>query len=102
LHLFEANASGQKVKFMVQRTPDQIVHVAVASCRACYRNRSSHFAKNGELICGKCEEAMVFESKPQNASSNHCALVEVPHAETDRDLTVLSRDVVEEAAKLPQ
>lgn len=32
LHLFEVSASGQKVKFIVQRTPDQVVHVAVASC----------------------------------------------------------------------
>ena len=33
LHLFEASASGQKVKFIVQRAPDQVVHVAAASCR---------------------------------------------------------------------
>ena len=102
LHLFEASASGQKVRFMVQRTPDQIVHVAVASCRACYRNRSFHYAKNNELICGKCEEAMDFESKVEKTSANHCALVGIPHVESDHDVAVLVRDVLAEAAKLSQ
>jgi hypothetical protein len=54
------------------------------------------------MVCGKREEAMNFEPKAQNAGLNHCALVEVPHVGTDRDLTVLSHDVIEEAAKLPQ
>jgi hypothetical protein len=102
LHLFEASFSGQKVKFMIQQTPDQIVHVAVASCRVCYRNRNFHYARNGGMVCGKREEAMNFEPKAQNAGPNHCALVEVPHVGTDRDLTVLSHDVIEEAANLPQ
>jgi uncharacterized membrane protein len=102
LHLFEASTSGQKVKFLVQRTPDQIVHVAVASCRACYKNRSSHYAKNGEMICGKCEHSMNFESKGQQANTNHCALVEIPHSESDHDVAVLVRDVLAEAARLSQ
>jgi uncharacterized membrane protein len=102
LHLFEASTSRQKVKFVVQRTPDQIVHVAVASCRVCYKNRNSHYAKNGEMICGKCEEAMDFESKGRQARTNHCALVEIPHAETGHEVTVLVRDVLAEVAKLSQ
>jgi len=102
LHLFEASASGQRVKFIVQRTADQAVYVAVASCRACYRNRNSHYARNGEMICGQCKEAMDFESKAQKARANHCALVEVPHTETGDDVAVLIRDVFAQAAKLPQ
>ena len=102
LHLFEASASRQKVKFLVQRTPDQIVHVAVASCKACYRDRGSHYARNGEMICGKCREAMIFESKGVPTSTNHCALVEVPHTESDGDVAVSVPDVFALAAKLPQ
>jgi uncharacterized membrane protein len=102
LHLFEASGAGQKVKFLVQRTPDQIVHVAVASCKACYRNRDSHYARNGEMFCGKCKEAMIFESKGRPASTDHCALVEVPHAESDGDVAILVRDVFAQVAKLPQ
>jgi uncharacterized membrane protein len=102
LHLFEASASGQRVKFIVQRTADQTVHVAVASCRACYRNRNSHYGRNGEMICGQCKEAMDIESKAQKARTNHCALVEVPHMESGGDMAVLVRDVFAQAAKLPQ
>jgi uncharacterized membrane protein len=102
LHLFEASASGQKAKFIVQRTPDQTVHVAVASCKACYRNRESHYARNGEMICGQCKEAMDFESKAQKARTNHCALVEVPHTESGGDVAVLVRDVFAQAVRLPQ
>src|ERR1035438_2067687 len=90
LHLFEASASGQKVKFIVHRTPDQIVHVAVASCRACYKSQSLHYARNGVMVCGKCEHSMNFESKGRQANTNHCALVEIPHTESDRDVAVLS------------
>jgi uncharacterized membrane protein len=101
-HLFEAKATGQDVKFIVERTPDQVVHVAVASCSSCYRNRKSHYARNGKLICGQCKEAMDFESKGRQARTDHCALVEVPHSESDGEVAVLVRDVVAQTAKLPQ
>lgn len=102
LHLFEANVSGKKVRFIVQRTSDKIVHVALASCKACYHNHNSYYAKNGQMICGECKGAIVFESKGQKADPNHCALAEISHLETDRELTVSSRVVLAEAAKLPQ
>lgn len=102
LHLFEARAAGQKVKFIVQRTPDKIIHVALASCKACYRNRKSHYAKNGEMICGQCQTAMILESKGQKPEPNHCPLPEIPHSETDRELIVSVRDVLAQAEMLPQ
>jgi len=102
LHLFEARSPGQKVKFLVERTQDKTVHVALASCRTCYRNRDRHFAKNGQMMCSECNGPMTFESKDQKAGTNSCALVEIPHTETDRDITVLARNVLAMAAKQPQ
>lgn len=102
LHIFEARALGQKVKFLVQCTPDKIVHVALASCKACYRKRDSHYARNGQMFCGECKGAMIFESKGQKVDTNHCALAEIPHSETDRDMTVSVRDVFAKAATLAQ
>ncbi len=102
LHLFEVNASGKAVKFIVQRTPYQIVHVALARCKACYRNRVTHYARNGEMICGQCKESMYFESKGRQPRANHCALVEVPHEESNGDVAVLARDVLVQAEKQPQ
>jgi uncharacterized membrane protein len=102
LHLFEARASGQRVKFVVQQTPDQTIHTALASCRACYRSRNRHYAKQGQMMCGECNMPMNFGSQSKQASSNSCALVEIPHTETDRDITVSARDVLAQAAKQPQ
>lgn len=102
LRLFEANASGQRAKFIVQQTGDRIVHVAVASCRACYRNRDSHYVRKGEIICGLCKKAMIFDANGQMVSTDHCALVKAHHVESDREVTVLARDVLAQAAKLPQ
>jgi hypothetical protein len=102
MYLFEANAVGKKVKFIVQQTQDRKIHVALASCRSCVRSRNPHYARNSEMICGQCKEAMAFESKVQKATPNNCALAEIPHTETDRDVTVLSHDVIAEASKLLQ
>lgn len=102
LHLFEVSSSGKKVKIAVQRTEDKSVHVALASCRACYRNRDHHYAKQGQMMCGKCNGPMKFESKDQTADTNSCALVELPHTEKDGNIAVLARDVLAEVQKLPQ
>ena len=102
LHLFEARASGQKVKYVVERTQDKTVRVALASCRICYRSRERHFTKNGQMMCGACNMPMNFESKDRKTGTNSCALVEIPHTETDRDITVLTRDVLAMAATQPQ
>jgi hypothetical protein len=87
LHLFEARASGQKVKFIVERTQDKTAHVALASCRICYRSRDRHYAKNGQMMWGECNGPMAFESKDRKTGTNSCTLAEIPHKETDRDIT---------------
>jgi uncharacterized membrane protein len=102
LHLFEARASGLAVKFVVQRTPDQTIHTALASCRACYRSRNRHYARQGQMMCGECNMPMNFGPQGKQPSANSCALVEIPHTETDRDITVSARDVLAQAAKQPQ
>ncbi len=100
LHLFEVSSSGEKVKIAVQRTDDRTVRVALASCRACYRNRDHHYAKQGQMMCGKCDGPMKFESKDQKAGTNSCALVEIPHTEKDGNIAVSAREVLAQAQKL--
>ena len=102
MHLFEVSASGQKLLFLVQQTQDRIVHVDLASCKACYRNRDSHYAKKDQMMCGKCKEPMTFESGSQQATKNGCALLEIHHTETDRKVTVLTNDVLAQAATAVQ
>jgi len=98
MHLFEVSTSGQKLLFLVQQTQDRVVHVALASCKACYHNRNSHYARKGQMMCGKCKEPMTFESGSKQATRNGCALPEIHHTETDREVTVLTNDVRAQAA----
>lgn len=70
LHVFEARASRQKVKFIVERTQDKTVHVALASYRICYRSHDRHYAKQGQMICGECNGPMTFESNDQKTVRN--------------------------------
>jgi uncharacterized membrane protein len=99
LRLFEVRSWEQKVKFLVERTQDKTVHAALASCHTCYRSHDRHYAEHGQMICGECNGPMAFESKDRRPGANSCVLVEIPHTETDRDITVLARDVLSEAAK---
>lgn len=102
LHLFEANASGKKVRFIVERTQDNVIHVSLASCRVCYRSRDRHYVQKGEMICGECNGPMQFEGKNQKTPANTCALAEIPHKEIGRDLVVSVRDVIEQTNGLQQ
>ena len=102
LHLFEVSTSGEKVRVAVQRSGSGTVQVALASCRACYKNRDHHYAENGKMMCGKCNMPMKFESNSKKADTNSCALVELPHTEKDGNIAVLARDVLALVHKLPQ
>ncbi|HZC21737.1 MAG TPA: Fe-S-containing protein [Candidatus Binatia bacterium] len=99
-HLFEANVSGKKVRFIVERTQDKVIHVALASCRVCYRSRDRHYARKGEMICGECNGTMPFETKSQKTPANTCALGEIPHKEVGRDLFVSVSDVMKQTEGL--
>lgn len=102
LHLFEVSTSGEKVRVAVERSGGGTTHVALASCRACYKNRDHHYAEKGKMMCGKCNMPMKFESNGQKADTNSCALVELPHTEKDGNIAVLARDVLALVHKLPQ
>lgn len=93
LRIFEASFSGQKLRFIVQRTRDNSVHAALASCKACIRSRNSHFAHSGEFICGQCKHAMWVQSRNQRTDADGCVLPEVPHSESEGIVTVAARDI---------
>lgn len=100
--LFEISDAGQKVRFVVRRTQDKAIHVALASCKSCYRSKDSHYMLHGNMICGQCKQTMDFESKGEKAAKNNCLLPEIPHTEKGNDMTVLVRDVLAQANKTLQ
>ena len=101
-HLFETSVSGERVKFVVERTKSNTIHVAIASCRLCYRGHNSNYVRKGKMICSECNGSMPFEVNDRRSVKNACALVEVPHTETSRDLTVLARDVLAQTTETIQ
>lgn len=102
LHLFETSVSGEKVRFVVERTPDNTVHVAVAACKFCYRERRSNRVQDGVVLCARCNGSMNFESTKAGGHANSCDLSEIPHQETTRTITVLARDIAQTVTKLAQ
>ena len=102
LRLFETSVSGEKVRFVVERTPDNTVHVAVAACKFCYRERHSNRVQDGTVVCGRCRSSMDFESFKATDHANSCRLAEIPHLQTQQSLTVMARDVAQTITKLAQ
>ncbi len=102
LHLFETEVSGHSVRFVVERTQSQSVHVAVAACRFCYHERRSNQVQDGAVICGRCRSSMDFESSEAAGHANSCKLAEIPHQQTQQTLTVMARDIAQTVTKLAQ
>jgi hypothetical protein len=102
VHLFETSVSGEKIQFVVERTQSNTIHVAIASCRLCYRGHNNNYVRKGKMICSECNGSMPFEVNDRNPFKNACALVEVPHTETNREVTVLPRDGLAQITKTIQ
>ena len=102
LHLFETNVSGQKVRFVVERTQDNTIHVALAACRFCYRERRSNRIQDGAVICSRCNGSMDFVSAKTGRRTNSCDLSEVPHQQSTQTLTVLALDIAQTVTRLSQ
>lgn len=100
LHLFEGSVSGQKMRFILRRTQDNVVHVSLATCRVCYRSKNPHYVQKNEMMCGECNMPMQSESEKGASGDTRCTLPEIPHMETAHDITVLIRDVLAQAAKV--
>ena len=101
-HLFETSVSGHSVRFVVERTQSQDVHVAVAACRFCYRERRSNRVQDDAVMCGRCRSSMDFEPSKATDHANSCNLVEIPHRQTQQTLTVMARDIAQTVTKLAQ
>jgi uncharacterized membrane protein len=99
LHLFETSVSGEKVRFVVERTEDNTIHVALAACAFCYRDRRSNRVQDGAVFCDRCRSTMGFASAKPGGHAKSCDLVEIPHQQTAQTLTVLARDIAQMAAR---
>lgn len=98
LHLYEVKASGGTVHFIVERTQDRIVHVALAACSVCLRSGNPNYTRKGKMICGRCNGPMPFTARGKATVAHICSLPEIPHKEINGELIVSMRDVLHRAS----
>lgn len=92
IRLYAVKSSGQELRFLVQRTNDDVIHVAAAACRSCKRSSQLHYAHNGVFYCGECRQPMHFETR-EPSSRDGCSMPEIPHSESGGVLVVRASDV---------
>lgn len=98
LHLYAVKASDSTVRFIVERTQDRIVHVALAVCSNCIQSGKPNYTRKGRMICGRCNGPMPFTPKSKTAIANTCYMPEIPHKEVDGELVVIMHDVLHRAS----
>lgn len=93
IHLYTIKSSGHELHFIVQRTSNNEINVAAATCRSCNRASQEHYAHRGVFYCGRCRQAMHFETRDPK-SHNGCTMPEIPHSETRDAVLVRVSDVI--------
>jgi uncharacterized membrane protein len=102
LHFFDTSVSSQRVRFVIERTQDNVIHVAVAACKFCYRERRSNRVQDGAVMCGRCKGPMNFASTKTEGRANSCDLSEIPHQQTQQSLIVSVHDITQTISRLAQ
>jgi hypothetical protein len=92
IHLYAIKSSGQELRFLIQRTNENVIHVAAATCRSCYRSSQLHYAHHGVFYCGQCRQAMHCETRDPGLHDG-CSMPEIPHSESKGNLIVRASDV---------
>lgn len=102
LYLFEMSVSREKVRFVVERAQDNTIHVALAACPFCYRERRANRVQDGAVFCRRCNGSMDFAFTKTKERMNSCDLSEIPHQQTAQTLTVLARDIAQTVTRVAQ
>ncbi len=76
-----------QVDFFVERGTSSDITVAFASCRRCYR--SGHYERDGQILCGHCNEPMVRLSAGQTpATEKDCKPIPIAFEKSGNQLVV--------------
>jgi uncharacterized membrane protein len=76
-----------QVDFFVERGSSSDITVAFASCRRCYR--SSHYERDGQILCGHCNEPMERLGAGQTpATEKDCKPIPIAFEKSGNQLVV--------------
>jgi uncharacterized membrane protein len=105
LYLFRyPGTQGRSVRFVVQHTPDGVIHTNIAACQACNRSEHQHFTRKGEVICGMCNQPMHRPDENNlTPEQRQCTLVYLPHFIHNDAVVVSAKSIldVSEAMETP-
>ena len=87
--------SSERVRLLVSRDSKGDTRAAFASCTACYRFRNQHYLKNGELICGRCEQAMRVADSNEQPTGKACIAVPLPFLLENNKIVIHARAIRE-------
>lgn len=93
--------SSERAKLLLNRDSDGTVRTAFATCTTCYSFRGQHYLKQGQFICGQCQNAMrIGDQKERMTQDKGCVAVPVPFSVENNKVTVRATAIVEGAQGL--
>lgn len=94
-------SSSERAKLLLNRDSDGVVRTAFASCTTCYSFRGQHYLKQGQFICGQCQNAMrIGDQKERMTQDKGCVAVPVPFAVENNKIVVQAQAITEGAKAL--
>lgn len=89
----------RSIPVAVERGDDQVIRVALGTCRSCWR--SIPRASSGNLVCGRCSKTMNMPdpATARGEKRGGCALAPVPYSVTGDQLVVRGESVASEFAR---
>ncbi len=84
--------AGKKIRFILARGNDGIVHTVFDACRQCYSYRKGYrLSRNGDLICRLCGNRYTVDRMMAGKAS--CAPVALAHQQTGSTIRISAADL---------
>jgi uncharacterized membrane protein len=84
--------AGEKIRFILARGNDGVVHTVFDACRQCYSYRKGYrLTRNGSLICRLCGNRYTVDHMMAGKAS--CAPVALPHQQTGSTIRISAADM---------
>ncbi|MGE5324679.1 MAG: Fe-S-containing protein [Actinomycetota bacterium] len=91
------------IRFLVHRDSNGALQSATLSCTTCYAYRQKSHLNRGQLICGRCQDAMHLPGPNQRVSmQNGCVPFAVPFSVDKGMVVIRSETMRQEAERLLQ
>jgi uncharacterized membrane protein len=89
-------SSSERARLLLNRDSEGTVRTAFATCTTCYSFRAQHYLKQGQFICGQCQNAMrIGDQKERMTQDKGCVAVPVPFSVENNKVMVRAQAIIE-------